>query len=475
MTDPRHTLITSICWIERGVAAEKPQYVKLEPQTISELIQGSHPENTEDDQTSDADMEESEEQPKTKGIRGSKANAKPEDPDDKYNLENYDNEKVVEPSMKGLSVFANNLEDPYVTKTIDSEDEAEIEDLKVKPEDNLVAAAKFEGDDTTLVVYLYNTNGDFYVHHDYPVSAPILCMEHIKYDPGVEDRKGNLLAVGTMNPVIELWDLDIVNAVKPLGTLGETQKKGRKKRDGSGQGHKDAVLSLAWNREADHLLASGGADEIVVLWDLDEAKPAQNIRLDGMVQTLDWQPGQASVILSGTRSGKVQINDCQSNQVIELFEDKNIEIEKVHWDRFNENKLFVLGSDGVLRYFDAKNPKTVLCEAKCHEAEGAVFSQSTRNGLFTTAGEEELKVWALEGDKFQLLNTESLNLGTIRSAAFCPNAPNVILVGGEKRELIKVYDIAKRSNVTDKFPDLNPTAEPEELEPNQAQEEEMDE
>uniref|UniRef100_A0A1I7SKQ1 WD_REPEATS_REGION domain-containing protein n=2 Tax=Bursaphelenchus xylophilus TaxID=6326 RepID=A0A1I7SKQ1_BURXY len=87
----------------------------------------------------------------------------------------------------------------------------------------------------------------------------------------------------------------------------------------------------------------------------------------------------------------------------------------------------------------------------------------------------ELKVWALEGDKFQLLNTESLNLGTIRSAAFCPNAPNVILVGGEKRELIKVYDIAKRSNVTDKFPDLNPTAEPEELEPNQAQEEEMDE
>ncbi|CAD5212785.1 unnamed protein product [Bursaphelenchus okinawaensis] len=469
MEESRHTVITSICWIERGVAAEKPQYVKLEPQTISELIQGSHPENTEDDQTSDAEMEQ--EEPKSKGIRGSKTNLTTEEGEDKYNMEGYDKEKEVEPSMKGLSVFSSNLEDPYVTKTADSEDEAEQEDLSVKAEDNLVAAAKFEGDDTTLVVYLYNTDGDFYVHHDYPIAAPILCMEHIKYDPGVETKKGNLLAVATMNPVIELWDLDIVNAVKPLGTLGEFSKKSRKKRDGSSQGHSDAVLSLAWNREADHLLASGGADEIVVLWDLDEAKAAQNMNLEGMVQTLDWQPSHASVLLSGSRSGKVQINDCQSDESIQIFEKSGIEIEKVYWDRFNENKLFVMGSDGILRYFDARQPNTVVCEEKCHEGEGAVFSQSARNGMFSTAGDEEIKVWSLENDQFKLLNTEALNIGTVRSAAFCPNVPNVLLLGGEKKDLIRIYDVAKRQNVVNKFPDLNPAAEPAAADPNQADEE----
>lgn len=71
-----------------------------------------------------------------------------------------------------------------------------------------------------------------------------------------------------MEQQIQIWDLDIINAVKPVVKLGSSNKSSRKKRDGSEQGHSDAVLSLAWNTNADHLLASGGADQIVVLWDL---------------------------------------------------------------------------------------------------------------------------------------------------------------------------------------------------------------
>lgn len=79
-----------------------------------------------------------------------------------------------------------------------------------------------------------------------------------------------------------------MNAVKPSLTLGQSSlkakaKKRRTKRDGSAQGHSDAVLCLDWNPLAQHVLASGGADQAVVLWDLDEAKASTVISLDAMV------------------------------------------------------------------------------------------------------------------------------------------------------------------------------------------------
>ena len=95
---------------------------------------------------------------------------------------------------------------------------------------------------------MYNDVEDaLYVHHDILLPSFPMTMEWLHFDPG-ESSKSNLVAIGSMNPVIDVWDLDLVDSLEPVFSLGQ---KGSKKRKRPHIGHKDAVLSLAWNRNVE--------------------------------------------------------------------------------------------------------------------------------------------------------------------------------------------------------------------------------
>lgn len=133
------------------------------------------------------------------------------------------------------------------------------------------------------------------MHHDIFLPAFPLCFEWLNYEPNMP--KGNYCAIGTMSPIIEVWDLDIVNSVEPSFSLGQA---GSRKKHRPHIGHRDAVLSLAWNRNFDHVMASGSVDQKILLWDMEHKKPNTTISaFEEKVQCLEWHRLEAQTLLAG--------------------------------------------------------------------------------------------------------------------------------------------------------------------------------
>ena len=89
--------------------------------------------------------------------------------------------------------------------------------------------------------------------------------------PGAAEAsaRGNYVAIGTMLPAIEIWDLDLLDAVEPAAVLGDmmaaasqpskASKKKKKGKSGAAPAaeaetiteaadtHTGAVMALAWN------------------------------------------------------------------------------------------------------------------------------------------------------------------------------------------------------------------------------------
>ncbi|KNA94674.1 hypothetical protein FOXG_00604 [Fusarium oxysporum f. sp. lycopersici 4287] len=347
------SMITAAQWVPRGFAAPFPQKYTLDEaefERIAELAKlqlddaqedleeaeaaqkGAKANETEDNEE-DSEMKIDEDKPTEK----TEINLNDDDLKE-YDLENYDNDDGEdEPgngegmgmfgNIKSLAYYESNKDDPYITIDADKEQEDEDrEELQILATDNLIVAAKVEDEMAHLEVFVYEDEADnLYVHHDIMLPAIPLCVEWIDMPvnkPGAEkDSTGNFVAVGTMDPDIEVWDLDTIDCMYPNAILGqggnEEEKKSKKKKKKSKKSndeyHVDAVLSLAANRKHRNLMASASADKTVKLWDLNTAKCAKSYTYHtDKVCSLAWHANEPTVLLSGSYDRTVVAADMRA-------------------------------------------------------------------------------------------------------------------------------------------------------------------
>ncbi|GAB0132951.1 hypothetical protein EsDP_00001371 [Epichloe bromicola] len=468
------SMITAAQWVPRGFAAPFPKKYTLDEsefERIAELAKLQLDDAEEDlkeaqengeERISKSTKEESME------VEGEKETTEIKYDDDdlkEYDLEHYDDDEdedvpAAETGMgffgnlKSLAYHESNKDDPYVTLKDEDDDDDEQADLQILATDNLILSAKIEDELAHLEVYVFEDEGDnLYVHHDIMLPAIPLALEWLDMpvsNSGADKHgKGNFVAVGTMDPDIEIWDLDTIDCMYPNAILGqggnaeageEEEKKKKKKKKKSKKGkkakandayHVDAVLSLAANRQHRNLLASASADKTVKLWDLNTAQCAKSYSYHtDKVCSLAWHNTEATVLLSGSYDRTVVAADMRAPDAKAPRWGVESDVENVHWDPHDSNYFFVSTENGCVHYHDVRNAPSTPTATKSvwtlqahDESVSSLDVNRTIPGFMATGStDRNVKLWNIQPTGPSMVVSRNLDVGKVFATTFAPDA-----------------------------------------------------
>jgi periodic tryptophan protein 1 len=493
-------MVLATTWVRRGVAAQFPTKYDIDEAELGRIskLARLQLEDAQDDLnvvqgTVDADTDSEDASEVENPSNGTRLPSSREDDDlAEYNLDDYDDEPTDEQGEKfamfgnanSLAYHAPNEEDPYlVLPEGENGDDEEREELRILPEDNLLLAAKVEDEVAHLEVYVYEDEADnLYVHHDIMLPAIPLCVEwiDIPVGKGAESRtNGNFVAVGTMSPEIEIWDLDVVDNMYPNAILGQEleelvdadgttdgkKKKKRKKEKtklkANDNYHVDAVLALAANRQHRNLLASASADKTVKLWDLNTAKCAKSYSMHkGKVCALDWHPKDATILLSGSYDRTVIATDMRAPDAKVPRWTVEADVEKVRWNTHDPNFFYVTTESGTVHYYDARTIPSEeglskpIWTLQAHDGAVSAFdiNPTVPDFLATGSDDKQVKLWNVTENRPNMVVSRNLDVGRVFSVQFAPDVEVCfrLSVAGSNGGL-QVWDISTNAAVRRAF------------------------
>ncbi|ANB13903.1 Pwp1p [Sugiyamaella lignohabitans] len=521
-------MISATSWVPRGFAAEFPvkydlndeeverisHLAKLQLKDAQEALEEAEAEGADVNADADAEVTEAADENVDVAVKSEKksvkfnasnedGDAEVEEDDDlkEYDLENYDNDEDEGEGEKmgmfngvqSLAYYEPGEKDPYITLPNAEDEDEEREELQILPSDNLILATKTEDDISYLEVYVYNENSEskndeedaideptLYVHHDLMLPSFPLCVEWIGYQAGNKvqasgpDRVGNFAAIGTFEPEIEVWNLDVVDSAYPDLILGQRpdnandhlsvgpSKKSKKKQKKinsklrNDQYHVDAVLSLSANKLHRNLLASGSADTTVKLWDLNNGVCAKSFQFhDNKVSTVAFNPVEGSILLSGGYDATAIVSDLRvSGSEGQRKWKVDGDIEGGLWAS-NGNEFYISTEHGRIHKFDARQEGKSLWTLQAHDDGITSFDVNKFiDGYMVTAStDKSTKLWNLSpASGPSLILSRDLDIGKVFSVGFAPDKEAVgHVVAAGSQGIVRVWDTLSNRTVRGSF------------------------
>ncbi|XP_031557007.1 periodic tryptophan protein 1 homolog [Actinia tenebrosa] len=454
-------MIPCLAWVRRGVAKENPDKVTLSKEELKEVIDDARErlreKKEEKAQENNVNSDGASSKEKTKTEKNNEEDEDLEEILNEYDLGNYDDQeeegiRMEGAGMAGLSYYTSNDEDPYVL--IKDELDEDKDDFTITSTDNVIISGHIEDEFSNLEILLWNEEEDnYYVHHDILMDSFPLALEWIDFDPDGSPNPGNFVAVGTMEPYINIWDLDVIDCLEPAATLGKKKKKNKKKsKSSSDLGHQGAVLDLSWNHNIRNVLSSGSSDNTVILWDMAEAKAVHVLKHHkDKVQTLEFHPYEPQSLLTGSFDKRAKVVDCRSPESNIKSWKFNGEVEKVIWNHFSPFNFLASTDNGCVYCCDVRTDSPVFTINAHDSAIGGMSLSSQVPGcLLTASADNTIKVWDIKDDKPAFILSRDMKMGHIMNASCCPDSPFVFALGGEKQG-VQLFNIMESGPVRRHF------------------------
>ena len=323
---------------------------------------------------------------------------------------------------------------------------------------------------------------------------------------------GNFCAVGTFSPGIEIWNLDVLNALEPSCVLGgednsitdelmklqiinaatgssssknknNKSKVSRPKANPSGLrpgSHTDAVMSLSWNPIHKQVLASGSADRTVKLWDVTRATANHDetnnsnattyTHHKNKVSSVAWNPKEGTLLATGSYDRTVAILDARCSNSTNGSPTSNIkqvrisaDCETIVWDPLRTEYLTVVSEDGIVRCWDVRKFETSTPFWTLSASEFGGVTDLSYNahvpGLMVTCSiDKTITLWDahnIDASSAKVLppkpcGNKDMCVGKLYSVGFYPSTPWLLGCGGSGNELA-LWDLSSEESIQKNF------------------------
>ncbi|TKY57501.1 WD repeat-containing protein [Spatholobus suberectus] len=464
-------MISAISWLPKGVSKSEPTVADPPPEEEIQEFIANHTTASGDSDNEDANDEVAQ----ALTVAGAVGKASTGNCDDitlslkALDMDHYDDEdEGIEIFSSGIGdlYYPSNDMDPYI-KDKNDDDSDDLEDMIINPTDSVIVCARNEDDVSLLEVWVLedanSSEMNMFIHHDIIIPAFPLCTAWLDC-PLKGGERGNFLAVGSMEPSIEIWDLDVIDEVQPCVVLGgfeEKKKKGKKKsiryKDDS---HTDSVLGLAWNKEYRNILASASADKRVKIWDVVAGKCDITMEHHSdKVQTVAWNHHAPQVLLSGSFDHTVVLKDGRMPSHSGYKWSVTADVESLAWDPHTEHSFVVSLEDGVVKCFDIRTANsdssselssTFTLHAHDKAVTSVSYNLSAPNLLATGSMDKTVKLWDLSNNQPSCVASKSPKVGAVFSISFSDDNPFLLAIGGSKGKL-QVWDTLSDSGISRRY------------------------
>eukprot|EP01001_Neometanema_parovale_P005678 NODE_2093_length_1514_cov_11.253055_g1992_i0.p1 GENE.NODE_2093_length_1514_cov_11.253055_g1992_i0~~NODE_2093_length_1514_cov_11.253055_g1992_i0.p1 ORF type:complete len:429 (+),score=58.39 NODE_2093_length_1514_cov_11.253055_g1992_i0:109-1395(+) len=306
--------------------------------------------------------------------------------------------------------------------------------------------------DYTLEVMIYDDRQDVqFLRSDLYLAKPPLDLAWMDFSPGGDH--GSAVAVATLSPFIEVFDLLRPSDIRAAVTLGGCKDEDDKYMDipheelltrlvkGS---HTDAVLSVNWNTFQRNVLASGSADKTVKLWNLATGECAQTLKHHrSEVLHVRWCPTSPFHLLT---SGMMDNSVCLAHVgdgSKPLKWNIGCRADSVVWHPHQEN-MFLVGTDtGKVLLYDRRNNSEAVGSLLAHPGKEVSCMATNRHipGLLATGSDDKsIALWDIRSSPAKEITREVLGMGEVFCLDFNPNNPLLLGGGGSKAQHL-VWDV----------------------------------